>query len=121
TQDALGWGTNYDFARLALDDRITIADPQFQALNSPAEVGYARQYLLPLLNGTAGTRLPGARMTTVAIDTGSSAVVSTWHDLATTAGFADRAVAYDTTACDEPGADTAKWSACRNTVSLVRG
>jgi hypothetical protein len=59
SQEQLAWSTNYDFARLALDDRISVADPQFQPPVNSTETNYFNHYMLPLINGTAGTQLDG--------------------------------------------------------------
>jgi hypothetical protein len=107
-----GWSTNYDYARLALDNRITIANIQFQTPTSNPDI-LKRQgsikdfeaYQLPLINGTdATTRLRGARTTTFAVP--SAETSAAWKQQAERHGFTDRAVLYSTGAgrsCDEPG------------------
>lgn len=107
------WQANYDVARLALDDRFTIANMQFQPPVNSTEVGFFNQYMLPLINGTAPTRLSGARLTTVSVDTG---YLSQWKSLAQSDGFSGVALTYDH-GCDEMGNDSSKWSACRSRVS----
>jgi hypothetical protein len=113
------WRTNYDLARLGLDNRVTIANPQFQPPVSSTEAGYVDRFMRPLLNGTATTRLAGARMTSLAIDTATPAQVSAWRSTAAAGGFADRAVSYDGR-CDEAGRNATRWSACRRAVTSIR-
>jgi hypothetical protein len=108
------WRTNYDFARLALDNRITIANPQFQPPTSGGEINHFTTFMLPLINGTAPTQLPGARLTSVNVDTG---YLSTWRSLAQSNGFTDRAVVYDASTCDELGANSTGWNTCRSAVT----
>jgi hypothetical protein len=111
------WQADSDVARLALDDRTTIADPNFQPPSNSSETALFNTYTLPLINGTAATQLPGARLTTVAVDPG---YLAQWKSLATADGFADRAVVYDATHCDEPGSNTAKWDSCRTYVNQYK-
>jgi len=129
-----GWSTNYDYARLALDNRITIANIQFQTPTSDPEI-LKRQgsikdfeaYQLPLINGTdATTRLRGARTTTLAVPSADTSAA--WKQQAERHGFTDRAVLYSTgvgRSCDEPGeipkegdppTDVNKWLPCKNEV-----
>jgi hypothetical protein len=123
------WETNYDYARLALDNRITIANIQFQAPaftnppNPPAIDANVKTYQLPLSNGTAPTRLRGARTTTFAFDTPANAPA--WKQQADLGGFADRSVLY-ALQCDElasfkPGPPEHSWSACKAAVDLAHG
>jgi hypothetical protein len=58
--------------------------------------------MLPLINGTAATQLPGARLTTVDVD---PTYLSAWKSLAQSDGFTERARVYDTSHCDELGTD----------------
>ncbi|AEV86166.1 hypothetical protein ACWT_5149 [Actinoplanes sp. SE50] len=108
------WRTNADFARLALDDRMTVANAQFQPPAPGSQRAAFDRYLLPLLRGTAQTQLPGARLTTVAVDPQQ---VRVWKAVADAEGFADRAVTYDAHDCDEPGSRAARWNACRAAVA----
>jgi hypothetical protein len=94
------------YARAGLHNRITISYPQYQPL-APGNLELFRQHLLPLLNGTAWTKLPGARLTSFQADSGPS--LKHWRDEANLQGFADRTFIY---ACDEPGTDVDSWSAC---------
>jgi hypothetical protein len=54
---------------------------------------------LPLLDGTAKTRLPGAKLTSLMVDRDD---LVTWRDESQRWGFADRVFVY---ACDEPTVD----------------
>jgi hypothetical protein len=120
------WETNYDYARLALDNRITIANIQFQApaFTKPAVIdANVKTYQLPLSNGTAPTRLRGARTTTFAFDTPENSAA--WKQQADLGGFAARSVLY-ALQCDEPeppkkGAPPHSWSACKAAVDLAHG
>jgi hypothetical protein len=119
----LAWKLSSLYARLALDDRITISDPfpldHASAPEGPRESSLFRRYGLPLTNGTAATRLPGARLSTVAaywpcvvgVEGGSSSrCLGTWRRLAEEGGFANRFFVY---ACNEPEDDEALWEECR--------
>jgi hypothetical protein len=111
------WRTNYDFARLALDNRMTIANSQFQPPTSSGEINHFTAFTLPLINGTAATQLPGARLTTVDVDTG---YLSTWRSLAQGNGFTDRALVYDANTCDELGTNSTDWNRCRSAVTRYK-
>jgi Domain of unknown function (DUF4091) len=111
--EADGWRLNALLARIGLDNRITIANAQYQPLNDN-NVALFRESLLPLLNGTAPTRLPGARLTALSIDIDA---VAAWRDEAESQGFSDLGFIY---ACDEPGDDSAAWDACKRTASQAR-
>lgn len=120
------WATNYDYARLALDNRITIANIQSQApaiTKPPALDANVKTYQLPLINGTAETRLRGARTTTFAFDTAEN--WAAWKPQAELGGFADRSVLY-AFQCDEPehprvGPPPHSWSACKTAVDHAHG
>jgi len=89
------------FARAALDDRVTLARPHTGRL-SPASPGGAqafRAWLLPLLDGTADTRLPGARLTTFQVNPVSDRTIAPWKSEAEAGRFVDRAFVWS---CDEP-------------------
>lgn len=95
------------YLRAGLEHRFTILDSDFQP---PASAGSDRalyeKHVLPLLNGTAATRLPGAKLTAVRLD-GSDAQVGSWVAYAKSKGFFDRLVYYPV---DEPGTDAATWT-----------
>lgn len=117
--ESLAWRANRDLAQLALDNRVTIANAQFQPPVNATEIAFFREYLLPLVQGTAPTRLTGARMTTIDIDTANASQVAAWRTLAESEGFASRAVSYDGR-CDEPDTE-AEWNACSAAVSMITG
>jgi Domain of unknown function (DUF4091) len=107
-----GWSLNELIARAALNNRITISNPQYQPLNT-GNLQFFRKYILPLLMGTAPTtQLPSAKLTSFQVDTGPS--LAAWQNEAQLQGFADRAFVY---ACDEPLGDAAKWNACQQQAS----
>jgi hypothetical protein len=111
--EQVAWQANYDVARLALDDRITIADPQFQPPTNGTENNFINMFMVPLLTGTAQTRLAGARMTTLMVDPG---YLNQWHSIANANGFTGQSVTYDRGSCDEPG-NSSKWQKCQSAVS----
>jgi hypothetical protein len=108
------WQTNYDFARIALDDRISV--PKMAPLPPTSDqVANFNAYMLPLIQGTAPTQLHGAQLTTIGVD---RTHVAEWKALAEADGFTDRALMYDTHDCDEPGKNATKWANC---ISAVNG
>jgi hypothetical protein len=107
THERDGWKLKALYARAALDDRVTLADPQYQPLANAQERAWFERYTLPLLNGTAPTRLPGARLTSFYADLGTW--LPGWRDEARANGFEDRSIAY---VCDEPNEDPAAWTQC---------
>jgi hypothetical protein len=111
-----GWRLNALCARIALDNRITISYPQYQPL-STGNTPLFRQHTLPLLHGTAPTRLPGARLTSLQVDQGQQNLAA-WRNEAQNQGFADRAFVY---ACDEPGANQVSWNNCRQAANNAEG
>lgn len=116
THEADGWALKSLYVRAALDNRISIPYVEYQPINSPQERAYFEQYMLPLIDGTAPTRLPGARLTAVQVDNGSPDLAS-WREEAGAKGFADRSFVY---ACDEPGTDAGAWSDCLSQARLAR-
>lgn len=111
--EAEGWRLNSLLARIALENRVTICSAQYQPLN-PGNLSIFRQYLLPFLNGTGQTRLPGARLTSFQVDTDA---IAAWKEEAQNQGFADLAFIY---ACDEPGNDQTKWGKCQQQAESAR-
>ncbi len=93
------------YLRAGLDHRITLANSDFQPPFGGSQAPYEK-YVLPLLNGTGPTRLPGARLTSVVLD-GTASTLGTWIAYAKSKGFFDRLFYYPT---DEPGADATKWA-----------
>jgi hypothetical protein len=116
--DEDGWRLNSLYARAALDNRITISYPQYQPLTttSTRNRDFFRQYTLPLLKGTAPTRLAGAKLTSIQVDNNNSSFLSAWKAEAESQGFADRAFVY---ACDEPGSDQASWDTCKQAANAA--
>lgn len=111
-----GWRLKALYVQAALDNRISIDYPQYQPLTS-GNRGLFRKYILPLLNGTSSTRLPGARLTSFQIDAENAGQVQAWRDEARADGFADRAFVY---ICDEPGSDGSSWDRCKQKAQLAR-
>jgi hypothetical protein len=113
---ALGYKLHALYARVALENRITVANPWMlgvdQAPTSDAQKALFNQYVLPLLDGTGtveGTRarrLSGARLSAISqywqCDT---ACLSAWRAFLP-AGVRDRFVYY---ACDEPENPDCTW------------
>lgn len=93
------------YLRAGLDHRITLTGATFQPPFGDSAAPFEK-YVLPLIDGTGPTRLPGAKLTTVQLD-GGPATLSKWIAYAKTKGFADRLFYYPV---DEPGGDAAKWS-----------
>ena len=109
THEKDGWRTKELFVRAALDDRITISYPEYQPITPPSERAWFEKYILPLLDGTAPTRLPGARLTAIQVDTGRW--LKGWRNEARAEGFEDRSFVY---ACDEPNTDEGAWDRCKD-------
>ncbi|HYT30810.1 MAG TPA: glycoside hydrolase domain-containing protein [Actinomycetota bacterium] len=114
THEADGWRTKAMFVQAALDDRITIGYPEYQPITPPQERAYFEQYILPMLNGTAPTTLPGAELTSIQVDNGTW--LPGWRDEANAQGFADRAFVY---ACDEPNTSAGAWRSCIKQANLA--
>jgi hypothetical protein len=118
----LGWRTNADVARLFLDDRITIVNPHWTPPTDSTELNFFNQYVLPLINGTAGTRLAGAKLTTYLPDTVNDDQTRAWKSVAAADGFTPKAVLYradgKVAGCDELG-NTTRWDICAGEVNHV--
>ncbi|MEZ5208268.1 MAG: DUF4091 domain-containing protein [Acidimicrobiales bacterium] len=123
------WALHSLYERVALENRVTIANPWKGGNNSsPAAAGdekaWFEQYLLPLINGTSpvndgGTwsplRLAGAKLSVVSQYGYSAghclqACWDQWEATATAKGFAPRMVLYG---CDEAGTTQSSWTDCR--------
>lgn len=101
------------YVRAALEHRFTISDLFFQP---PPETAPAfKRHMLPLINGTGKTRLPGAKVTAVEIDARGKEI-SKWIDFARTEGFADRLLYFP---IDEPGDDDKAWAEFRREAALL--
>ena len=116
------------FVRSALDNRITIASAHTANLNDDRAEASFKKYAVPFIEGTAQTRLAGARMTTYqtvrlnysGLDSDQPELPSEerrWVRVAREVGLGlDRLFAY---VCDEPhffpvyGEDAANWKLCK--------
>lgn len=106
------------FVRVALDNRMSISNPHATSLVGSSERGLAefRKHILPFLQGTAPTRLPGARLTSYQMNELRAHDVAGWRREARAQGFEDRAFIY---ACDEPhffpnyDDPAGNWARCR--------
>jgi hypothetical protein len=116
THEADGWSLKSLYVRAALEDRVSIPYVEYQPINSTQERAYFEKYMLPLVDGTAPTRLPHARLTAVQVDNGSPDLPS-WRQEAMAKGFADRSFVY---VCDEPGTDASAWGYCVSQAKLAR-
>ncbi len=94
------------YLRAALDHRFTISDTDYQPPFGGSQAPY-EQYVMPLVDGTGPTRLPGAKLTAVRLD-GDSSSAAQWIAYAKQKGFFDRLIDYPV---DEPGSNAASWSA----------
>jgi hypothetical protein len=113
-----GWKTNARFAQLALDNRVTLANPAYQPpIGADDKTGF-RTHVVPLLSGTAPTKLPGARLTAIGADV---PWLAQWRAEAAADNFTDRTYVQ---VCDEPsggqGDPDANWSACHSNAVKVR-
>jgi len=93
------------YLRSALEHRFTIGDTDFQPPFGGSQ-SYYEKHVLPLIDGTAKTRLPGAKLTSVRLDGGSS-TLSQWITYAKSKGFFDRLFYYP---IDEPGSSATQWT-----------
>ncbi|HWL45036.1 MAG TPA: DUF4091 domain-containing protein [Ilumatobacter sp.] len=114
-----------EYVRMGLDYRIGVSMPW--AWMAPDTGGRFATYQRPLLTGET-TFPPGAtwqlgspRLTQAGLyvyvapgDGCPADCVARWHADATTHGYADRLLYY---ACDEPGANVARWRACADGVA----
>jgi hypothetical protein len=111
-----GWTLNALFERVALENRLTIDYPSYQTLSgNPGTKAKFEQYVLPLIDGTGPTRLPGAQMTSVRADGGS--YTAAWRDEATAKGFAGRTFFK---VCDEPHTWPSAWVTCTKRAAAIR-
>jgi hypothetical protein len=106
------------FVRTALDNRITLAHPQSTRITAgdQASVDEFRSYFLPFFQGTAETRLPGARLTTLQVNRHTDRNIAGWRAEVELQGLGDRAFVWS---CDEPHFfpdyfdPAGNWAACR--------
>lgn len=92
------------YLRSALEHRFNISNTDHQP-PFDASAAHYEKYVLPYLEGTGTSRLPGARITAVAIDGGDDKVAG-WVAYAKSKGFFDRLFYYPV---DEPANATA-WN-----------
>jgi hypothetical protein len=97
------------YERVALDDRLTLAKPPTATPASPTDSAY-RTYTRPLLLGTAGTRLAGAKLRTITIYQWAVESADEWRRVAEADGVVDRVRFH----CDEIARSAAAWSTCRS-------
>lgn len=128
--EELRWELGALYARVGLENRMTIANPApLGGLEAPAATGADNErferYFVPLTDGTSlqppqgrpqwsPIRLPGATLTRVGlngfVEYGClESCTRRWKEEATSHGFADRTFLY---ACDEAHLDAATWDAC---------
>lgn len=93
------------YLRSALEHRMTISDTDFQPPFGGDQALFEK-HVLPLISGTASTRLPGAKLTSVVLD-GSPSQYPQWIAYAKSKGFFDRLFAYP---IDEPNGNAAAWN-----------
>lgn len=102
-----GWALDALYARVALDNRLTLAKPSYGTPTSVVASQF-RTHVQPLFNGTAPTRLPGAKLTDTIIYQWCATCVSAWKTEAERDGFVDRIVFH----CDEIGRNATLWQSC---------
>lgn len=102
------WEMKALYVRAALENRISISTPAYEA-PSPAQRDRFRRIVLPLINGTLPLNLAGARLTTIAVQ--PDEFLGDWKREAEAGGFVSRAFLYS---CDEPQADPATWQDCKD-------
>lgn len=112
-----GWALDALYARVALDNRLTLAKPSYGTPTAPV-INNFRTYVQPLFNGTAPTRLEGAQLTDTVIYQWCSTCTGAWKTEGERDGFADRIIFH----CDEIGRNVTLWQTCKdnyNTASSV--
>ena len=105
------------FVRSALNNRVSVMSPHESQLRLGNKTNLAefRKYVLPFLNGTAATRLPGARLTTYAVTRPKDLDLAGWRGEFEAQGLTRKAFVY---ACDEPyffpvyGDSVGNWKLC---------
>jgi len=86
------------YGRAALDHRISLESVIYYGPDGSDWSRFDAAYA-PLLDGTAPTRLVGARQTTIRLRTGDAGEMAQWHDHFEAEGWLDRLFDYT---CDEP-------------------
>src|SRR5207253_5805028 len=84
-----GWALYERYVRTALDNRVTITDPGLLAPTAGNLTNF-RMYAEPELNGTAPTRLVGARLTDVVLNQYEKDAMGAWKSEGAAAGFVSR-------------------------------
>ena len=88
------------YGQAALDHRVTLESVVYYGPDGTDWTRFDATYG-PMLDGTAGTRLSGARLTTLRVMTGDAGQMALWHDHFDERGWLDRLFDYT---CDEPPA-----------------
>jgi hypothetical protein len=109
-----GWPIYERYVRAALDNRITITNPGLLA-PTPGNLANFRTYAEPALQGTAPTRLPGARLTDVVLNLFEKDAMASWKTEGAAAGFLPRLSFY----CDETAQSPTLWQDLCNTPYLT--
>lgn len=86
------------YGRAALDHRVSLESVIYYGPDGTDWSRFDAAYA-PLLDGTAPTRLSGAKQTTIRLRTGDPAEMALWHDHFEQRGWLDRLFDYT---CDEP-------------------
>jgi len=109
--------THLDQAILFLDHRVSLAGTVYYAPASGSWADFDALYG-PLMDGTAATRLDGARLTHLWYtgDLGDSAMLARWTDHFRDQGWLDRTSAYF---CDEPP-NGCSWSETQSRADLIQ-
>ncbi len=90
------------YARAALDHRVSIESVVYAPPSSSADWDHFASVYGGLLEGTAGTRLEGARLTTMRTLASTESAMTAWRDQFASRGWSD-VILFDYT-CDEPPA-----------------
>ncbi|MCW2927144.1 MAG: hypothetical protein JWM86_1112 [Thermoleophilia bacterium] len=96
------------YARIALDDRLTLAKPPNATPSGPSDSSY-RTYTRPLIVGSDQTQLAGARLRTITIYQWATESADEWRRTAEADSFTDRVRFH----CDEIATSSTAWSNCR--------
>ncbi len=105
------------YEQLALDHRFTLTNDNlgFDPRNGLAAFDQA---ITPFMNGSAPTRLSGAKMTSLELGLPQDAAdLSSWTQNMLSQGWADRSFDY---AADEPGGGASSWAQEEQNVSLAK-
>lgn len=89
------------YVRSALEHRFTIGDSYYQP--PKGSLASFENYVLPMLAGSASTRLPGAKLTSINI----GGDLAYWVAYSRSKGFFERTIFYPV---DEPGSNSSQWN-----------